>query len=327
VHPDDLCRLTNTLTHAFQVKEAFSNEFRLRHWKGHYRWMLNTASPRKGADGSFVGFIGSAVDLTDQKLAQEALERVSGQLIQAQENERSRIARELHDDICQRLALLSMELDVANGRVVDGSVVPLDLEEIQRHCIEIAKDTQSLSHQLHSSTLELLGLVPALHSLSGELSKQHKLEITLRVRNMPARLPHDISLCLFRVAQEALHNAIKYSGDSQNVAVELFGQGDEISLAIIDKGKGFEVEGAKSGRGLGLISMQERVHLLRGTLAIKSRPGEGTRVYAAIPFHHSIEDVVSDIEEKFSSESPRESYRRVNVPVRAHTRVDKALHK
>jgi PAS domain S-box len=283
VHPDDLSRLTSTFSRALQTHEAFSNEFRLRLTNGVYRWMLNVASPRINGDGSLAGFIGSAIDTTDQKLAQEALEKVSGQLIQAQEKERSRIARDLHDDICQRLALLSMELDLANGSLIDGSVKSLDLGGIQKRCVEIAKDTQSLSHQLHSSMLELLGIVAALRSLIDELSQRHKLRITFRERNVPDYLPPDTSLCLFRVAQEALHNALKYSG-ANHFTVEIFGKPNEIYLAVMDRGNGFELDGKMRGQGLGLISMQERVHLVHGTFSIESKPGGGTKVVATVPF-------------------------------------------
>ncbi len=128
-----------------------------------YRWMFDVASPRLNGDGSFAGFIGSAIDVTDQKLAQQAPEKVSGQLIEAQEKERSRIARELHDDICQRLALLSMEFGQAN-RVshLSPEATNKKLEEIRNHCSEIAGDVQSLSHQLHSSKLEYLGAATAI---------------------------------------------------------------------------------------------------------------------------------------------------------------------
>jgi PAS domain S-box-containing protein len=114
VHPDDVERVLDKLYEALKVKQPFSQEYRLRRSDGIYRWMFDVASPRVNGDGSFGGFIGSAIDTTDQKLAQQALEKVSGQLIEAQEKERSRIARDLHDDICQRLALLSMEIERAN---------------------------------------------------------------------------------------------------------------------------------------------------------------------------------------------------------------------
>jgi PAS domain S-box-containing protein len=279
VHPDDLSEVQTLFSHALMTHKSFSNECRLRRTDGNYRWIFDVASPRVNGDGSFAGFIGSAIDTTDQKLAQEALERVSGQLIEAQERERSRIARELHDDICQRLALLSMELDQANSNTNEPPA--MSLGDIQKHCVEIANDVQSLSHQLHSSTLDYLGIVSAVRGFCEELSRQHKINIAFREKNVPKHLPKDISLCLFRVAQEALHNAVKYSGTNQ-FTVEIYGTFDEIHLAVTDRGVGFQVESAK-GHGLGLISMYERVHLVHGTFSIDSKPGEGTKVVAVVP--------------------------------------------
>lgn len=227
----------------------------------------------------FAGFIGSAIDVTDQKLAQQALENVSGKLIEAQENERSRIARDLHDDVCQRLALLSMEIEQAN-RSANGP--PKNLEEIRKHCSEIAGDVQSLSHELHSSKLDYLGVVAAIRGFCSEFSKQHKVSIAFTDINVPGHLPKDVSLCLFRVTQEALHNAVKYSGTNQ-FTVRISGTADEVQLEVRDAGTGFDVAEAKKSRGLGLVSMQERVHLVHGRLSVESQAGMGTRILAVVP--------------------------------------------
>jgi PAS domain S-box-containing protein len=284
VHPDDVERMLNTLYEALKSKQPFSQEYRLRRSDGVYRWMFDVASPRVNGDGSFAGFIGSAIDTTDQKLAQRALEKVSGQLIEAQEQERSRIARDLHDDICQRLALLAMEIGRAN-RTSNGSLAATDqnLDNIRKHCSEIACDVQSLSHQLHSSTLDYLGVVAAIRAHCSEVSKQHQVSIEFIDKKVPKHLPKDISLCLFRIAQEALHNAVKYSGANQFL-VALYAVGEEIQLVVRDAGAGFDVEEAKRNRGLGLVSMQERANLVRGRFAVDSKPGKGTRIFAAVPF-------------------------------------------
>ena len=280
IHPDDVQNVLDALFKALKDRRPFSKEYRLHRIDGVYRWMFDVASPRVNGDGSFGGFIGSAIDVTDQKLAQQALENVSGQLIEAQEKERSRIARDLHDDICQRLALLSMEIEQAD-HVQSGS--PKKLEEIRKHCSEIAGDVQSLSHELHSSKLDYLGVVAAVRGFCSEFSKQHKVSIAFTESNVPWNLSKDASLCLFRVAQEALHNAVKHSGVSQ-FSVEIKGMGDEIQLAVRDKGAGFDVEEARKNRGLGLVSMQERVHLVHGTFAVESQPGKGTNVLIVMPF-------------------------------------------
>jgi PAS domain S-box-containing protein len=283
VHPDDLRNVKDGMSQSLKERQAFSREYRLRRSDGVYRWMFDVASPRVNGDGSFAGFIGSAIDVTEQKLAQQALEQVSGQLIEAQEKERSRIARDLHDDISQRLALLSMEIEQTN-RGTDGSsaATKRNLEEIGKHCSEIAVDVQSLSHQLHSSKLDYLGITAAIRDFCDELSKQHEVNVLFTDRDVPTHLPKDVSLCLFRVAQEAVHNAVKYSGVSE-FTVELIGVGDAVQLVVNDAGAGFDVEEARKRRGLGLLSMQERVHLVHGTFSVQSKQGAGTQVLAVVP--------------------------------------------
>jgi PAS domain S-box-containing protein len=283
IHPDDVANMLDSLSRGLKDQQPFSTECRMRRSDGVYRWIFDVASPRVNGDGSFAGFIGSAIDTTDQKLAQQALEKVSGQLIEAQEKERTRIARELHDDICQRLALLSMELDQVNrGRQPLPTAAKDNLKEIQEHCIELASDVQSLSHQLHSSKLYILGVSAAIKGFCKEVSKQHKVEIQFTESNVPGNLPSDISLCLFRVAQEALHNAVKYSGTTR-YTVELHGMAEAVQLIVSDSGAGFDVEAARKNRGLGLVSMQERIHLVQGKLSVESHPGKGTKILALVP--------------------------------------------
>jgi PAS domain S-box-containing protein len=282
IHPDDLKNVLDTVSQALKTQQRFSMEYRLRRSDGIYRWIIDVAAPRVNGDGSFAGFIGSGTDTTDQKLAQQALEKVSGQLIEAQEKERTRIARDLHDDICQRLALLSMEIEQANRASKGSPAANSNLEEIRKHCSEIAGDVQSLSHQLHSSKLEYLGVAAALRGFCKEFSKQHGVSVEFTERDVPRDLPKDISLCLFRVGQEALHNAVKYSGTNQ-FTVRVLGMADCVQLIVSDAGVGFDVEAVKRNRGIGLVSMQERVHLVHGTLSIESQPGKGTKVVAVVP--------------------------------------------
>ncbi|HYK40645.1 MAG TPA: ATP-binding protein, partial [Candidatus Eremiobacteraceae bacterium] len=284
VHASDLSDVLSGISQALKNGKPFSKEYQLRRWDGVYRWLFDVAAPRRNGDGSFAGLIGSAVDVTDQKLAQEALGKVGGQLIEAQEKERRRIARELHDDICQKLALLSVELAQTNSSSDELSKATRErLAVIQQHCSEIGSDVQSLSHQLHSSHLEYLGLVPAVRGFCKELAERHEVEIECRCENMPRHLPKDVSLCLFRVAQEALHNALKYSGVTR-FEVNVSSAFDRIQLSVTDAGAGFDVEEVKKGGGgLGLVSMQERINLVGGRLSIESRPGEGTKVVASAP--------------------------------------------
>ncbi len=280
IHPADLQDVLTANSRALEQQEGFSKEYRLRRHDGEYRWMLDVAAPRIQGDGSFAGFIGSAIDITDQKLAKEAIERMSGRLIEAQEKERGRIARELHDDICQRLALLSLEVELM-GQGSKGEA-KAGFAEIQQRCSEIASDVQALSHQLHSSKLDYLGLEAALRSFCEEFSSKHHVTVEFKPENVPGRLPGDISLCLFRVAQEALQNAVKHSGVHQ-FSVKLQGTPEQVRLEISDAGVGFNVEKAMRNGGLGLISMPERVHLVKGTFSVESKMYTGTRIMATVP--------------------------------------------
>ena len=213
VHRDDLETVLDRISQALKRRESYSEEYRLRRWDGVYRWMLDVGALRVNGDGTFAGLIGSAVDITDQKLAQEALEKVSGQLIEAQEKERRRIARELHDDICQKLALLSMGIEqITCSMDALPTATKERLAEIHQHSIEVASDVQALSHELHSSRLDYLGMVAAIRGFCREIAEKYDVSIEFKDENVPKLLSKEVSLCLFRVAQEALHNALKYSG-------------------------------------------------------------------------------------------------------------------
>jgi PAS domain S-box-containing protein len=300
IHPEDRKEVLNQQSQALKDKRAFSKEYRLRRSDGVYRWMLDVASPRIDGNGAFAGFIGSAIDVTDQKLAQQALEKVSGQLIEAQEKERTRIARDIHDDICQRLVLMSMELERANrASRASPMAAKTNLVEIRKHCSEIVGDLRSLSHELHSSTLDYLGIVPAIRGLCQEISKQQRVSVEFTDENVPLRLSKDVSLCLFRVAQEALHNAVKYSG-TKKLRVDIRGLADEVQLLVSDEGTGFDLEEAKQKGGLGLVSMQERINLVHGKLQIESMTATGTRILALVPIVQK--DEVS-LEEDVASET------------------------
>ena len=283
VHPEDLKSCLDTYTKAFDQREPFEMQYRLRRHDGEYRWLLDLGVPRFNPDGSFAGYIGSCLDVTERKLTEEALSTMSRRLIEAHEEERTWIARELHDDINQRLALLSVNMDRLGQGVPESEVGLGDrLREETQHLSEIASDIQALSHRLHSSKLEYLGLAVAAASYCKELSDQQKVEIDFHSDDIPKTPPPEISLCLFRVLQEALQNAAKYSG-SQRFQVELSSTSNEIHLTVRDSGIGFDVQEVLTGRGIGLISMKERIKLVDGKLSIESQPQRGTTIHASVP--------------------------------------------
>jgi PAS domain S-box-containing protein len=222
-------------------------------------------------------------DITERKLAEEALSGMSRKLIEAQEQERTRVARELHDDIGQRLAMLAIDLErLQQNPVVLSAEARSRVEELQKRASELSTDIQSMSHELHSSKLEYLGIVAAMKSFTKEFGAQQNLEIDFQSHDLPSPVPADISLCLFRVLQEALHNSAKHSG-VRRFAVRLWGTSDEIHLTVMDAGIGFNREAAKTGRGLGLVSMKERLKLVNGTLSIDTQPKRGTTIHARVP--------------------------------------------
>ncbi len=239
--------------------------------------------PRSGPDGSFDGYIGSCIDVTDRKRAEESLAGMGRKLIEAQEQERAWIARELHDDVAQRMAVLTIDIELWGQQLPKSAVQIHDhMRQARQRLLEIAKDIQALSHRLHSSKLEYLGIVGAARSFCHELTEQQKVEIDFRSTNVPDRVPKEISLCIFRVLQEALQNAVKYSRVRQ-FTVELDGTDGEIQLTVRDAGVGFDPREAIYGHGLGLISMRERLKLAGGRISIESQPGMGTTIRARVP--------------------------------------------
>ena len=246
-----------------------------------------TISPVRDASGKIVGASKIARDITQRKRIERELLGMSRKLIEAHEQERTRIARELHDDVVQRLALLSLELEGVQEDVPDAaSELRTRIGALVNQTAQIVDDVQLLSHELHSSKLEYLGIVEAAKNFCKEFSERQKVEIDFQSHDLPTGLPTELSLTLFRVLQEALRNAAKHSG-VKRFEVRLWGSTGEIHLSISDLGAGFDTETAMKNPGLGLTSMQERLRLVHGELSINSQPRGGATIHARIPFDSS----------------------------------------
>ena len=290
VHPDDRERyVATTETGLTAASPTYQTSYRVLRPDGSVTWLEESGRAFFDAQGKMLRAIGIGVDVSDRKHAEEAILGIGRKLIEAHEQERTRIGRDLHDDIVQRLVLLAIELGGVQQDVPESaSELRTRIGTLQNEATQITNDVQLLSHELHSSKLDYLGIVGATKNFCKEFGERQKVEIDFQSHDLPTGLPRELSLSLFRVLQEALRNATKHSG-IKRFEVRLWGSTGEIHLNVSDLGAGFDTETAMKSTGLGLTSMQERVRLVGGELSINSQPKGGTTIHARVPFN-SISD-------------------------------------
>ena len=258
-------------------------------------WLVFKFPVHNTGRGRYVG--GVALDITrrrkieetlrerevELKRSQNELQALGGQLISAQEEERRRISRELHDDMNQRLALLALNIQAAQQQLVESDQMFNTLQNLYDQVSSLSDDVRHLAYQLHPSILDDLGLKVALQSFVNDFSKWEGIRVSFRSTKVPRSLPQEIASCLYRITQESLRNVARHARASA-VNLNLTFQKDAIKLCIKDNGMGFNVHSLPAGKkGLGLIGMQERIRLIQGTLTLESHPGEGTEICASIP--------------------------------------------
>jgi len=248
---------------------------------GRVVWLQTVVSvtQQEGKPTKICGFM---IDISERKRAEEALRELGGRLITAQEAERRRVARELHDDLNQKMALLTMGLDQLAQGTQDSFSSRVHFRKLQKQAQEISADIQRLSHQLHPSKLYHLGLAAAVKSLCKELSESTNLKIEFQPSGLLTPLSKDVTLCAFRIVQEALRNCVKHSR-AQTVRVVVEKTHDTVQLSVSDDGCGFDMESDAMEKGLGFISMKERLHLVGGQIQIRSRKLRGTSINVSIP--------------------------------------------
>jgi PAS domain S-box-containing protein len=281
--PDDWPKFSTKLSEALITGASFRNfPKRCRHKSGRTVYTESSASLIRTPTGEPKYFVGEILDVTERKMAQESLANANRRLIEAQEEERTRIARDLHDDINQRLALQAVKIQQIMSVAGSSGEVRKELDILFRQTQEISADIQSISHHLHPSKLKYLGIVIAMRGLCRENAQQHGVDVHFSDCDVPKHVPWEASICLFRVLQEALHNAVKHSG-VRRFEVKLNGTPDGIHLVVSDSGVGFDPQTMNNRSGLGLVSMRERMRLVQGILAIRSTPGNGTTIDAFVP--------------------------------------------
>jgi len=287
-HPDDE-KVEQVLFQELRagLRQNYRIEKRFFRKDGSLMWGQVSVSLLNRNDGRAPLVIGMVSDVTAQKNAEyslyqrdQELQRLAGQLIETQEEERRRISRELHDDIGQRISLLACELDLelqgdAAAQERDAALLP----RVRKELNAVASDIHELSHELHSASLQCCGLKVALKDLCWKYAHNHQIQIELHAETLDPKLPSDVSLCLFRVAQEAMANALKHS-QTKKVCVTATQDSARVSLSVRDFGVGFD-SAAQSG-GIGLISMRERLRICGGMLRVKSATDQGTEITAEV---------------------------------------------
>ena len=274
-----------------------SFEYELNVPKDGVRYLSAQYVPDRDEQGRVIGLFALLADVTALKLSEAVLREresqlraLSAQLLVVQEEERRKIARDLHDDVTQRLAALTLELHGMTQHAVDAGCDPVvvsHVKELGASVEQLTTDVQQLAHHLHPSILEHVGLEPAIREQADEFVDRTGLAVEILARDVPRRIPLDHATCLYRVLQESLQNVRKHA-QASNVLVRLLGTNQGVGLCVHDDGQGFEPKQTSGGRtGLGLTSMAERVWALKGTFRVRTKRGDGTEIHAWVP----LEDV------------------------------------
>jgi PAS domain S-box-containing protein len=304
LHPQDAARAETKFLECFAARESYSDEVRIRRADGKYRWVLGQGVPRFSPGGEFLGYAGALMDITGRKEAEAKLESanavladglaektrkeaeiraLSARLINAQEEERKRLSRELHDDLSQQIAALSIGIgNMKRGLPADQTTSRAHSDRIQQKLVDLSESVRRMSHELHPSVLQHSGLAPALRGYCREFQELSAIRIAVSTAGDLSALRPAVALCVFRVAQEALRNVSKHAQVAE-AQVELVHTGQEIRLTVFDAGVGFATGEAPREAGLGLVSIRERVRLVNGTVDLDSAPGRGTRLTIHIP--------------------------------------------
>lgn len=281
VHSEDQDALRQVLEDSLRSGEKLALEFRVVNPDGGVRWKAVHGSMVQSEAGRKRRLLGVTVDITERKLMQEAARALAGRLIQAQEEERARLARELHDDITQRLARLAIDVGRIEGTAAETQLRGV-MSEVRNGLVHISEDVHALSYRLHPSILEDLGLIDALKTECERFARVESIPVRVSMPDPPETVSSDAALALFRIAEEALRN-IACHAKASSVELTLRNLEGGLQLAVRDNGRGFDPAARGRKPSLGHAGMRERVHLTGGELDIESAPGQGTTVIAWIP--------------------------------------------
>jgi PAS domain S-box-containing protein len=279
IHPEEKDQYLGTIRSLSPEKPSYKVVFRLKSRDQRITWLEESGHGFFDSNGKLRKVVGMTSDVTDARQSETLLRELSGRLISAQEEERSHIARELHDHIGQQLAILSVRAQILESGISD-QVQQADMHDLYRAIQETALEVSKLSHRLHSSELTFLGLMAAAERLCRDFASLHTIDVDYQVRDIPD-LDAAKSLCFYRILEESLQNVGKHSR-ATSVTIELLSRKNELILKIVDNGIGFDPEKARFKPGLGLVSIRERLRLIEGKLEIISGEGRGTCLIATV---------------------------------------------
>jgi PAS domain S-box-containing protein len=303
VHADDAGPARETFLESLRKQCGYTHEYRVRRFDGEYRWAVSTAVPRFSPEGTFLGFAGSLIDITERRLAEQKLleanaclaadlaestrkerqiHELGARLINAYEDERRRLARELHDDLSQQIAALSLATGNLKRQIPEGRAeARAQSDQIHEKLVRLAGDVRRISHELHPAILQYSGIAAALRSYCEEFGTLAGIQVSLETQGSFEGIAPDAALCLFRVTQEALRNVAKHARVSM-ASVELKRAGGLLQLTVSDAGVGIDPACAPAQAGLGLLNIRERARLVRGKAEILTSP-QGTSVIVQVP--------------------------------------------
>lgn len=281
--PESYERLCIAVDEALRTGTPYELELEMVRADGASRWIRARGEVQRDTAGRILGLRGTAQDITDRKRIEEALASTNRRVIEAEERERSRIAMDLHEDIGQRLTLLAIEIERLGKHPANQPADLLDrMHAVRKQTLNILADVKASAHELHSPRLDYLDIATVMKCFCKEFGERKGVEIDFRDEGQLGLVPPDVSICLFRILQEALYNGVKHS-EARRFEVRWWETLDELHLTIGDSGIGFDVEEARKGSGLGLIRMEQRLKLAKGAFSIESRPQHGTTIHARVP--------------------------------------------
>ena len=283
IHPDDREGVERAVRCAVADRGDYVAEYRLVLPDHSQRWVVARGRVYPDTHGKPVRMMGATIDITQRHRAETAAREMGGRLRNAQEDERRRMARDLHDDLSQRLALISIELDMFGQQLPpQREVIASRMQEFSGEVKSMASEVHRFAYQLHPAKLEQLGLAATVRGFCKELAAAHEMAIHFVSHDVPRVLPDDVALCLYRITQEALQNAIKHSG-ATGAKVELAASESDLLLTVTDDGCGFDPAAVEARGSLGIVSMRERARMVGARISVQSCPGEGTRIEVRAP--------------------------------------------